>query len=165
MTVCERMTAPSPKLTAVTLGVRDVPASARFYEALGLKRKFRSTGDEIAFFDAGGVVLALWDWDKLAEDAQLADTPRPAAFRGSTLAWNCASPAEVDAVFAHALKAGAKVLKTPQATFYGGYSGYFADPDGHPWEIVHVPGFALSPAGQLQLLKQDVAELLCGTDV
>jgi catechol 2,3-dioxygenase-like lactoylglutathione lyase family enzyme len=79
-------TTPSPKLTAVTLGVRDVAASARFYEALGFKRKFRATGDEIAFFDAGGVVLALWDWDKLAEDSVVSSQPRPQTFRGTTLA-------------------------------------------------------------------------------
>jgi len=74
------MTTPSPKLTALTLGVRDVAASARFYEALGFKRKFRSTGDEIAFFAAGGVVLALWDWDKLAEDSVVSSQPRPQTF-------------------------------------------------------------------------------------
>ena len=101
------MTTPSPKLTAVTLGVRDVPASARFYEALGFKRKFRSTGDEIAFFEASGVVLALWDWDKLAEDSVVSSQPRPQTFRGATLAWNCATPAEVDAVFQKALAIGA----------------------------------------------------------
>src|SRR4051812_29745311 len=76
------MTTPSPKLTAVTLGVRDVPASARFYEALGFKRKFRATGDEIAFFDAGGVVLALWDRDKLAEDSVVSSQPGPRRFAG-----------------------------------------------------------------------------------
>ena len=77
-------------------------ASTRFYEALGFVRKFRATGDEIAFFDAGGVVLALWNWDKLAADAVLAAEPQPQAFRGTTLAWNCATPAEVDAAFAKA---------------------------------------------------------------
>ena len=96
------MTKLIPKLTAITLGVRDVPASARFYEALGFKRKVRATGDEIAFFEAGGVVLALWDWDKLAEDTVISSQPRPQTFRGVTLAWNCATPAEVDAVFAKA---------------------------------------------------------------
>ena len=97
------MTTPAPKLTAVTLGVRDVPASARFYEALGFKRKFRSTGDEIAFFDAGGMVLALWDWAKLAEDSVVSSQPRPQTFRGATFAWNCETPAEVDLVFAKAI--------------------------------------------------------------
>ena len=142
---------PKPRLTAVTLGVRDFHASLRFYEALGFVRKLRSTGDEIAFFDAGGVVLALYRWDQLAQDAALEPIPFPAGFRGTTLAWNCGSRAEVDAAFARALSAGAGLLKAAQETSWGGYSGYFADPDGHPWEIVHVPGFAFSPAGQLQL--------------
>ena len=143
------MTIPSPKLTAVTLGVRDVPASAGFYEALGFKRKFRATGDEIAFFEAGGVVLALWDWDKLSGDSVIASQPRPQAFRGTTLAWNCATPAEVDAVFAKAIAVGARLLRRPEKTEYGGYRGYFSDPDGHAWEVVQAPGFGFTDDGRL----------------
>jgi predicted lactoylglutathione lyase len=145
------MTAPSPKLTAVTLGVRDVPVSARFYEALGFERKFRATGNEIVFLDAGGVVLALWSWDKLAEDSVVTSQPRPQTFRGSTLAWNCATPADVDAAFDKAIAAGAAVLRRPEKTDYGGYRGYFADPDGHVWEIVQAPGFAFTDDGRLIL--------------
>ena len=145
------MTTPAPKLTAVTLGVRDVSASARFYEALGFKRKVRATGDEIAFFVAGGVVLALWDWDKLAEDSIISSQPKPQTFRGATFAWNCATQAEVDAVFAKALAAGAGLLRRPEKTEYGGYRGYFADPDGHAWEIVQAPGFAFTDDGRLVL--------------
>jgi uncharacterized protein len=137
---------PQPRLTAVTLGVRDFHSSLRFYEALGFARKLRSTGDEIAFLDAGGVVLALYRWDELAKDAGLDSTPVPAGFRGTTLAWNCASRAAVDLAFVRALAAGARLLKAARETPWGGYSGYFAT-----WEIVHVPGFALSPAGQLLL--------------
>src|ERR1700681_2871087 len=83
-----RMTepAPTPRLTVVTLGVRDFHASLRFYEALGFVRKVRSTGDEVAFLDAGGLVLALYRWNQLAQDAVLAETPVPAGFRGITLA-------------------------------------------------------------------------------
>ena len=142
------MTIPSPKLTVVTLGVRDVAASAKFYEALGFKRKFRATGDEIAFFEAGGVVLALWDWDKLSGDAVIASQPRPQTFRGTTLAWNCATPGEVDDVFAKAIAVGAKLLRRPEKTEYGGYRGYFSDPDGHAWEVVQAPGFALTDDGR-----------------
>lgn len=142
---------PSPKLTAVTLGVRDVPASARFYEALGFKRKFRATGDEIAFFDAGGVVLALWSRDKLAEDAVVSSQPGPQMFGGTTLAWNCATPPEVDAAFAKAMATGARRLRDPEKTDYGGYRGYFSDPDGHVWEIVQAPGFAFTDDGRLIL--------------
>ena len=142
---------PSPKLTAITLGVRDVPASARFYEALGFKRKFLATGDEIAFFDADGVVLALWDWKKLADDAAEAEEPRPRTFRGSTLAWNCATAEEVDAAFAKAVAAGAGLRRKPDKTDYGGYRGYFSDPDGHCWEVVQAPGFAFTEDGRLIL--------------
>jgi uncharacterized protein len=139
------------RLTVVTLGVRDLPASVRFYESLGFVRRVRATGDAIAFFDAGGSVLALYPWELLAKDAKLAAEPRPGAFRGSTVAWNCASVEEVDAAFARALASGAKALKAPQKTEWGGYSGYFADPDGHAWEVVHAPGFALAPDGRLLL--------------
>jgi catechol 2,3-dioxygenase-like lactoylglutathione lyase family enzyme len=144
------MNAPTPTLTVVTLGVRDVPASARFYEALGFVRKFRATGDEIAFVDAGGVVLALWDWNKLAEDACLGEARAP-GFRGSTLAWNCTTPKAVDAAFAQARSAGAKLLRQPGKTDYGGYRGYFEDPDGHVWEVVQAPGFAFTDDGRLIL--------------
>jgi catechol 2,3-dioxygenase-like lactoylglutathione lyase family enzyme len=143
---------PLPRLTAVTLGVRDFQTSLRFYEALGFPRRLRATGDEIAFFDAGSVVLALYRWDALAQDARLDSIPvAPAAFRGMTLAWNCASRAEVDAALARVLAAGGKVLKPAQETSWGGYSGYFADPDRHPWEIVHAPQLPLSPEGKLRL--------------
>lgn len=145
------MSVPSAKLTAITLGVRDLRASARFYEALGFKRKLRATGDEIVFLDGGGVVLALWSWDKLAEDTRVAAQPRPPAFRGATFAWNCATPAEVDAVFARAVKAGAGVLRAPEKTDYGGYRGYFSDPDGHAWEVVQAPGFTFADDGRLIL--------------
>jgi catechol 2,3-dioxygenase-like lactoylglutathione lyase family enzyme len=140
-----------PRLTAVTLGVRDFAQSVRFYEALGFVRKVRATGDSIAFFDAGGVVLALYRWNELAHDATLVPAAVSTAFRGTTLAWNCASRAEVEAAFVRALAAGAELLKPAQDTEWGGYSGYFADPDGHPWEIVHAPGLPLSPEGRLQL--------------
>ena len=145
------MTALPPRLTAVTLGVRDVAASARFYEALGFKRKFRATGDEIAFLDAGGVVLALWDWEKLANDAVVPAKPLPQTFRGATCAWNCTTSAEVDAVFAKAIAAGAGPLRRPERTDYGGYRGYFSDPDGHAWEVVQAPGFAFTDDGRLIL--------------
>jgi uncharacterized protein len=144
-------TAPQPRLTVVTLGVADMRASIRFYEGLGFQRRMRATGEEVAFFQAGAAILALYPWDKLAADATLADAPRPAAFRGTTLAWNCASRAEVDAALAHALGAGATLLKGAHETSYGGYSGYFADPDGHPWEVVVAPGIALSPDGRVVL--------------
>ena len=145
------MTMPSAKLTAVTLGVRNLQASARFYEAIGFKRKFRATGDEIVFLDGGGVVLALWDWDKLAQDAVLPAQRKSQPFRGATFAWNCATAAEVDAAFAKAIGAGASLLRKPDKTDYGGYRGYFSDPDGHTWEVVQAPGFAFTKDGRLIL--------------
>jgi hypothetical protein len=145
------MTAMAPSLTVVTLGVADVGKSIRFYDALGLKRRMKATGEDIAFFAAGGVVIGLWSWDMLAEDAGIAAMPLPGAFRGTTLAWNCATAAEVDAAFDHALKVGAKGLKAPEKTFYGGYRGYFADPDGHVWEVVTAPGIEVLPDGRVSL--------------
>jgi catechol 2,3-dioxygenase-like lactoylglutathione lyase family enzyme len=140
-----------PRLTAITLGVRDFAASVRFYEMLGFVRKMRSTGDEVAFFDAGGVMLALYRWADLAADAKLAAEPAPAAFRGMTLAWNRESPDEVDQGLTRALKAGGTLLKPAEKTSYGGYSGYFADPDGHVWEVVQAPGFGFTADGRLTL--------------
>lgn len=140
-----------PRLTAITLGVGNVPASAAFYERLGFERKVRATGDEIAFFDAGGLVLALWDWSKLGQDAAVPDEPMLQAFRGSTLAWNRGTREEVDESFAQAIKAGGKPLRAPEPTDYGGYRGYFADPDGHVWEVVTAPGFGFSQDGGLIL--------------
>ena len=139
-----------PRLTAVTLGVRDFRASLQFYEALGFERKFKATGDAIAFLDAGGVVLALWHWKLLAEDEALPADP-VWAYRAASLAWNCKTPEEVDAAFAKAIAAGAKPLRNPEKTDYGGYRGYFADPDGHAWEIVCAPGFDFTDDGRLIL--------------
>jgi predicted lactoylglutathione lyase len=145
------MSTPPPRLTAVTLGVKDLRASTAFYEALGFVRKLRATGDEITFLDGGGVLVALWSWNKLAVDACLVAEPASGSFRGTTLAWNCATPAEVDAAFAKAVTAGAKPLRQPEKTDYGGYRGYFSDPDGHAWEVVQAPGFAFTAEGRLIL--------------
>ncbi len=136
----ERISAPEARFTVLTLGVDDVAKSSEFYRALGFTRRFKATGDEVAFFETGGSVLALYSWDKLALDATLAAYPRPPAFRGATLAWNCRSEQEVDATLAFAIGHGASLLKPAHRTDYGGYSGYFADPDGHPWEVVVAPG-------------------------
>ena len=145
------MQPPKFALSVVTLGVTDFVRSVRFYEELGLKRKVKSTGDQIAFFDAGNVIVALFRWDDLAADAKLPPQPRPQAFRGTTLACNCRSEAEVDAVLAHALSVGATLLKPAQKTDYGGYCAYFADPDGHPWEAVIAPGLVPDEDGRIAL--------------
>ena len=141
----------TPRLNAVTLGVSDFARSVRFYQDLGFERRFGATGDEIAFFDAGGVVLSLFRWDALAEDAQLPAQPRPQAFRGATFAQLCRTDAEVDALMSKALAAGATLLKHAQKTSFGGYSGYFADPDGHAWEAVRAPNFEFTADGRVTL--------------
>ena len=132
--------APIPRLTVITLGVSDISASIAFYEALGFERKVRATGEVVAFFDTGGTVMGLYPWGLLAQDAMLAENPRPKNFRGITLAWNCASREEVDTVLDFVISRGASLLKPARETDYGGYSGYFGDPDDHPWEVVVAPG-------------------------
>ena len=143
----------TPCLNAVTLGVTDLARSVRFYLDLGFERRFEETGDEIAFFDAGGLSLALWHWNKLAADAHLPDEPRPQAFRGITLAQLCRTDKDVDTLMSRALAAGATLLKHAEKTAYGGYSAYFADPDGHVWEAVRAPGFEFAADGRLIMPK------------
>jgi len=145
------MSVNSARITLVTLGVEDLARSIRFYEQLGFVRKARASGEEVAFFDAGGVVLSLFSWDLLAHDAELPAAPRPEAFRGSAVAWNCASETEVDTTIEKAVRAGARLLKPAEKVFWGGYSGYFADPDDHAWEVAHNPFFPLTADGRLAL--------------
>ena len=142
---------PVPRFTVITIGVDDIRASIAFYEGLGFSRKMRATGEEVAFFDTGGTTIALFAWAKAAREAGVAEEPRPAAFRGVTLAWNCRDRAEVDAVLAFALHNGAKLLKPAAPTEYGGYAGYFADPDGHVWEAVVAPGIAVGDDRRVHL--------------
>ncbi|OKO68399.1 VOC family protein [Bradyrhizobium sp. AS23.2] len=144
---------PVPRLTVITLGVSDIRASIAFYDALGFSRRLKATGEAVAFFDTGGPVLALYPWDRLAADAALPDNPRPAAFRGVTLAWNCRTREEVDAVLAFAASKGAALLKAAHETDYGGYSGYFTDPDGHPWEVVVAPGIEVGEDRRVHLAE------------
>jgi predicted lactoylglutathione lyase len=139
----------TPKLTVITLGVANVAASAKFYEALGFRRKMRKTGDEVAFFDAGGLLLAVWGEKNLLDDTQLSHGQDKTKFNNASLAWNCTTPREVDAAFAQAMAAGGKPLRQPGKTDYGGYRGYFADPDGHVWEVVQAPGFGFTDDGRL----------------
>ncbi|GLH80581.1 lactoylglutathione lyase [Bradyrhizobium sp. SSBR45G] len=140
-----------PRFTVITLGVSEMRRSIAFYASLGFVRKFRATGEAVAFFDTGGTVLALYPWEALAHDAGVPDAPRPQAFRGVTLAWNCRSEAEVDAALASAVEKGATLLKPAQPTDYGGYCGYFADPDGHVWEAVVAPGIEVGEDHRVHL--------------
>jgi len=144
---------PVPRLTVITLGVSDIRASIAFYDALGFSRRLKATGEAVAFYDTGGPVLALFHWDQLAADAALPDKPRPTTFRGITLAWNCRAREEVDAVLAFAVDKGAALLKAAHETDYGGYSGNFADPDGHPWEVVVAPGIEVGEDRRVHLAE------------
>jgi len=138
-----------PTLTVITLGVADLQRSRRFYsEGLGF-RIARGSDENIVFLQAGGVVLGLYPRKLLAEDAMV-----PAAgsgFGGITLARNVASKAEVDAALAQAEHAGASILKSARDVFWGGYSGYFADPDGYTWEVAYNPHWELGEDGQVKL--------------
>jgi uncharacterized protein len=137
-----------PRLTLVTLGVSDLPRAKTFYECLGWVAS--GAGNEhVTFFHSTTAVLGLFGRAALAEDAHVADTPT--GFAAVTLGWNCTARAEVDTVFAAALKAGATSRKVPQEVFWGGYSGYFADPDGHLWEVAHNPFFPFDEDGRLVL--------------
>ena len=139
----------TPRITLVTLGVADIARSRAFYERLGLKTS-PAGNESVAFFDVNGVVLGLFGHNDLAADAHLEVTPAP-AFRSVSLAWNVASEAEADSAVAHAVACGATLVKPPQKVFWGGYSGYFADPDGHLWEVAFNPFFPLSKEGRIQL--------------
>jgi uncharacterized protein len=142
------MDAPAARVTLITLGVGDLTISTAFYDALGFRRKAKGAED-VAFFEAGTVILSLWPTSELAKDAGV--PVNGAGYRGVALAWNCASAAEVDAAMARAAAAGAAILKRPETVFWGGYTGYFADPDKHIWEVAHNPGFPLSGDGRLML--------------
>lgn len=142
-------------LSTVTLGVADLARSRAFYEqGLGLAPSSASQGD-IRFYQCGFMVLALYPRQALADDACLPEdrVGRAGLFDGVTLACNCASRAEVDELMARAAAAGAHIAKPAQEAFWGGYSGYFEDPDGHLWEAVNVPFFELGPEGNLILPK------------
>jgi catechol 2,3-dioxygenase-like lactoylglutathione lyase family enzyme len=143
--------APVARLTMITLGVSNMRAGIAFYEALGFVRKFQATGETVAFFETGGSAIGLFPWDQLVQDVTLPDRPRPQAFRGMTLAWNCRSPEEVDAVLDFAIAKGASLLKPAHRTDYGGYSGYFADPDNHPWEVVVAPSIEVGEDRRVHL--------------
>ncbi len=137
------------RLTAVTLGVADLQRARRFYEK-GLGWSASLAGDkDVAFFQANGLVIALWGRDNLAKDANLIDDG--GGFSGIALAHNVRSREDVDAVLAKAGHAGARILKPGQETFWGGYAGYFADPDGHMWEVAWNPFWPLDDAGNVKL--------------
>jgi uncharacterized protein len=135
------------RVSLVTLGVRDLARARAFYEALGW-RTGAAPEDDVVFFQAGGMVVALWDRAKLAEDSGVEDA---GGWGGVTLAYNTRSPEEVDAVIEEARAAGAEILRAGAETFWGGYSGVFVDPDGHPWEVAHNPRWTIADDGSTRL--------------
>jgi uncharacterized protein len=135
------------RLSVVTLGVSDLKRARAFYEALGWKTG-AEPNDDVVFFQAGGLVVSLWSRESLAEDSAVADS---GGWGGITLAHNVGSPGEVDGVIAEAEAAGATIGRPGAETFWGGYSGVFIDPDGHPWEVAHNPHWTLEEDGSVRL--------------
>jgi uncharacterized protein len=133
------------RISLITLGVANLDRSRSFYEALGWTRSVKAA-EGVAFFQAGGVVLALWPRAELAEDARM--SAHGTGFPGFALAHNARSRDEVDALLGEAVAAGATLVKPGTEAFWGGYAGYFADPDGFLWEIAWNPGFPLDAAGR-----------------
>ena len=135
-----------PRISLITLGYEDFDRARGFYEALGWSGE--SPDGEVIFIQAGPMILGLWDRSKLATDSTVVDA---GGWGGVTLAHNVGSPAEVDAVLAQAEAAGASIGRPGAPTEWGGYSGLFLDPDGHPWEVAHNPGFGLDDQGNVVL--------------
>ena len=135
------------RVSLITLGVRDLERARNFYEALGWTTG-AEPADDVVFFQCGDMVVALWDRARLAEDSCVEDSGR---WGGVTLAYNVASPAEVDSVTEEARAAGATIGREPAETFWGGYSALFIDPEGHPWEVAHNPRWTITEDGGVRL--------------
>lgn len=138
-------------VSLLTLGVSDVPASTRFYQQLGFELSPASVDGDVSFFRTAGALLGLYGADDLRGDAAAGTAADPRAFRGVTLAINVGSPEQVDDALNTANAAGARIAKPAQATEWGGYHGYFADPDEHLWEVAHNPFWPIGPDGRPQL--------------
>jgi catechol 2,3-dioxygenase-like lactoylglutathione lyase family enzyme len=135
------------RVSLITLGVADLRRARSFYEALGWTTRAKPD-DDVVFFQAGGMIVALWDRENLAEDSVVQDN---GGWGGITLAHNVRSPQEVDAVLSEAAAAGATIARPGAETFWGGYSGVFVDPDGHPWEVAHNPAWTIREDGSISL--------------
>jgi predicted lactoylglutathione lyase len=135
------------RVSLITLGVTDLARSRAFYEALGWRTN-AGPEDDVFFFQCGGMVVALWDRARLAEDSMVTDG---GGWGGITPAYNTRSTEEVDAVIEEARAAGATIGREPATTFWGGYSALFIDPDGHPWEVAHNPHWTIAEDGSVRL--------------
>jgi predicted lactoylglutathione lyase len=138
------------RLSLVTLGVADVAAATAFYERLGWKRSVANSNDDVTFFQLGGIILGLYGAQALADDIGIEYADR-IGFNSVTLAYNARSKEEVDQVLADAAVAGANLVKPAADAFWGGYSGYFSDPDGHHWEVAWNPIFPIDDTGAITL--------------
>lgn len=136
------------RVSIITLGVADLKRSREFYERLGWRRSM-ANNEDIIFFQAGGIALALYPRHELAKDANA--IPGGEGFNGMTLAHNARNHEEVDSVLKEAVAAGAKLIKPAQVAFWGGYSGYFSDPDGFLWEVAWNPFFAIAEDGSIRI--------------
>jgi uncharacterized protein len=135
------------RLSLVTLGGRDLARARAFYEALGWKSG-AAPADDVVFFQAGCMIVALWGRNQLEDDTGVEDS---GGWGGVTLAYNARSPQEVDEVIAEAERAGAHIPRHGAETFWGGYSGVFVDPEGHPWEVAHNPNWTIGADGSVHL--------------
>ena len=144
------------RLSLVSLGVDDLVESRAFYEKLGWKASPKHSNESITFFQLGGIVLGLYSRTGLAEEAKLkSDSLDKAQFGGIALAHNGRSKEDVDAILSEAVAAGAKLLKPAEEVFWGGYSGYFQDPDGHAWEVAFNPFLPINEDGSV-ILPEDL---------
>ena len=135
------------RVSLITLGVRDLARARAFYEALGWTTR-AAPDDDVAFFQAGGMIVALWGRDQLAEDSEVTDG---GGWGGITLAYNTRSDEEVDAVIEEARSAGATIAREPGPAFWGGHTAIFIDPEGHPWEVAHNPRWKIADDGSVKL--------------
>lgn len=140
------------RLSLITLGVADIARATAFYGALGLSPG-ASSNEAVTFFDMNGIILALYGRAALAEDARI--DAAGSGFSGVTLAWNVADRPAVDGAIDAAVAAGGRLVKPAEEVFWGGYSGYFADPDGHLWEVAHNPFFPIDAEGVTRLPGAD----------
>ena len=135
------------RISLITLGVRDLDKARAFYAAMGW-REIEDPNDDVAFYQAGGMGLALWGRDNLAEDSAVEDS---GGWGGVTLAYNVRQREDVDVVISEARAAGARIGRESAETFWGGYSAIFIDPDGHPWEVAHNPGWTVNDDGSITI--------------
>jgi len=135
------------RMSLITLGVADLSRARAFYEALGWRTN-AGQDDDVVFFQANCMIVALWSREQLAEDSVVEDN---GGWGGITPAYNTRSPAEVDAVIEEARAAGGDIRREPAETFWGGYSGVFCDPDGHPWEVAHNPRWTIAEDGSVSI--------------